>query len=120
MEQRSSPFSKRLRVPKHGQKSERKTAKRIDGAVRPGSGSVEGAKGDIMTHSYLLENKCTSKRSFSVKIEWLQKITKEAREEGKLPGLSIQFVDYHGNSKPHGRWVMIPESEFIDMIEDLR
>lgn len=99
----------------HGQKSEKKTAKRLSGDNRPGSGALEGAKGDIMLDEFLLENKSTEHASFSVKREWLEKISKEARAEGKTPGLSIQFVDKQGNPLLYGRWVMIPEDEFKEI-----
>ena len=102
---------------KHGQKSERKTAKRLGGTTRPGSGAVAGAKGDILLSDYLVENKSTEHKSISLKLEWLDKISVEAREEGKVPALSIQFVDKQGNSKKRGRWVMIPESDFKEVTE---
>ena len=100
---------------KHGQKSERKTAKRLGGITRPGSGSVDGAKGDIVLTEFLVENKSTEHASMSLKLAWLDKISLEAREEGKAPALAIQFVDKAGNSVPRGRWVMIPEVEFIEI-----
>jgi hypothetical protein len=97
---------------KHGQKSEVKTAKRLGGVPRPGSGAVAGAKGDIMLSEYLVENKSTEHKSISIKLEWLEKISVEAREESKIPALAIQFVDKAGNSKRNARWVLIPEDEF--------
>ena len=99
----------------HGQKSERKTAKRLGGTTRPGSGAVDGAKGDINLTEFLVENKCTEHASISLKLSWLDKISLEAREEGKAPALSIQFVDKQGNSKKRARWVLIPEDEFDDL-----
>ena len=116
----SNPFLERfypnLRG-KHGLKSEKKTAKRLAGRLRPGSGAVEGAKGDILLSTYLLENKCTENASLSIKLAWLEKISKEARGENRTPGLSLQFVDKLGNPMPFGRWVLIPEDEFKEMQE---
>ena len=66
---------------------------------------------------YLVENKSTEHRSISLKLDWLDKISVEAREEGKVPALAIQFVDKAGNPVRRGRWVMIPEDEFAEMIE---
>lgn len=115
----NNPFTDRQSrgTHKHGQKSERKTAKRLGGTTRPGSGSVDGAKGDILLSDYLVENKCTEHKSISLKLEWLNKISVEAREEGKSPALSIQFVDKQGNSKKRGRWVLITEDDFKEMIQ---
>lgn len=114
----TDPFTDRQNrgTHKHGQKSERKTAKRLGGITRPGSGAVAGAKGDILLPDYLIENKSTEHKSISLKLEWLDKISVEAREEGRIPALSIQFVDKQGNSKKRGRWVLIPEDEFLDVI----
>ena len=85
--------------------------------ARAGSGSIEGYKGDIEFADFLLENKATLNRSFSVKLDWLDKISREAREEGLTPALSIQFVDRQGKPVRHGRWVMIPEDEFKEAFE---
>ena len=109
----SNPFTDRIH--RHGKKAERKTAKRLGGVTRPGSGAVEGAKGDILLATYLLENKSTEKASLSLKRAWLEKISKEARAEGKTPGLSLQFVDKMGNPLHYGRWVLIPEDEFKEL-----
>jgi hypothetical protein len=112
----TDPFTKRQNrgTHKHGQKSERKTAKRLGSTARPGSGAVDGCKGDISLAQWLVENKATEHASISLKLSWLEKISVEAREEGKTPALSIQFVDKQGNSKKRGRWVLIPEDEFIN------
>ena len=115
----NNPFTDRQNsgTHKHGQKSEKKTAKRLGGKTRPGSGAVAGAKGDILLSEFLVENKSTEHASISLKLAWLEKISVEAREEGKAPALSIQFVDKQGNSKKRGRWVLIPESEFQEMLD---
>ena len=115
----TNPFTDRQNrgTHKHGQKSERKTAKRLGGRPRPGSGSVAGAKGDILLPDYLVENKSTEHRSISLKLDWLDKISVEAREEGKVPALAIQFVDKAGNSKKRGRWVLVREDDFKELTE---
>lgn len=70
-----------------------------------------------MLTEFLVENKSTEHKSISIKLEWLDKISVEAREEGKAPALSIQFVDKAGNSKRHARWIMITEDEFNEFLE---
>ncbi len=115
-----NPFIERNRIPKHGQKAEKLTSKRLGGQARAGSGSIEGFKGDITLPEFLLENKTTEHASFSLKLAWLHKISREARSEGKTPGLSIQFVDKNGNPLQHGRWVMIPEDEFKEAFNVLK
>jgi len=103
---------------KHGQKAEKLTAKRLGGRARRGSGAIEGYKGDIEVGIFLLENKSTINRALSIKLDWLDKISREAREEGKTPGLSIQFVDKQGRPVRHGRWVLIPEDEFLEAFQE--
>lgn len=101
----------------HGQKAEKRTAKRLGGQARAGSGSVEGYKGDITFNAFLIENKSTLHKSFTIKAAWLDKISREAREEGRVPALAFQFVDKGGRPIQHGRWVMIPEDEFKEAFE---
>ena len=115
----SNPLLDRLNKPGHlhGQKGEKKTAKRLGGQARAGSGAIEGYKGDITLDDYLVENKTTVNKSISLKQEWLDKISREARAEGRIPALAIQFVDQAGNSAQHGRWVMIPENDFSELID---
>jgi len=99
----------------HGQKSEKRTAKRLGTKPRPGSGSIQGCKGDMVLPEFLVENKSTEHRSISLKFDWLEKISVEAREEGRAPALAIQFVDKDGQSVRRGRWVLIPEDEFNEL-----
>lgn len=103
---------------KHGQRAEKKTAKRIAGRANPGSGSIDGLKGDITLRDFLVENKSTEHKSISLKHEWLEKISREAREVGKTPALAIQFVDKLGNPIANARWVLIPEDEFREFSEE--
>ena len=70
-----------------------------------------------MLTEFLVENKCTEHKSISLKHSWLEKIAREAREEGKAPALAIQFVDKQGNSLRHARWVLVEEHEFKELID---
>jgi len=113
----NNPYIDRKKNPRHGQKAEKRTAKRLGGVARRGSGSIEGYKGDITLNQFLVENKATCNRSISLKLDWLDKISREARDEGRTPALSLQFVDSNGTPVSHGRWVMIPEDEFKEMTQ---
>lgn len=104
------------KVHKHGQRAEKKTSSRLGVRKNPGSGAIEGLKGDLTADDFLIENKSTEHRSMSVKLEWLEKISREARQVGRSPALTIQFVDKLGNPVPYGRWALIPEDEFKDVI----
>jgi hypothetical protein len=103
--------------PKHGQRAEKRAAKRIGGRQTPASGAKDGAKGDIRRNQFLIESKATSKASISVTLAWLDKISKEAEDSGKVPALLLQFVDALGNPWRGSGWVLIPERAFTEISE---
>ena len=109
----SNPYLDRLArqgKKSHGFAAEAKTSKRLGGSLRPGSGNIEGLKGDFTVDGFLFENKSTIKKSMSIKYEWLDKVSKEALSEGKTAAVSIQFVEADGTPLPGGAWVLVPES----------
>ena len=101
----------------HGMKAEKLTAKRIGGNLVPGSGSGYLNKGDIRLGEYLLENKATMRGSLSIKLDWLRQIAQQAMEKTQIPALFFQFVDNAGNPLRNGRWVAIPEDEFLRIMD---
>lgn len=104
----------------HGRVAEKNTAKRLGGRLQPGSGNMDGAKGDVVVESerpFLLENKATTNDSMSVKLDWLLKVYQEALEQNRTPALAIQFTSLSGVSEKRGRWVMIPEAAFKELID---
>ena len=103
-----------------GRKAESSLAKRLGGALRPGSGALAGAKGDVTVDNFLIENKSTLSESFSVKLDHLLKIYAEALETGKDPALAFQFVNFQGKSEKRMRWVMVPEAVFFEMVKDVQ
>ena len=102
-----------------GRKAEESAAKRFRGQLTPGSGALEGAKGDfkatINAVDFLMENKTTSGASMTLQKGWLLKIYQEALEMNKTPALSIQFTNATGGSEKRERWVMVPESVWLEM-----
>lgn len=110
-----NPYLRRTRTPTHGQQAEKRAARRLGGRQTPASGALEGAKGDIRRGKFLLESKATRKRSMSVQLAWLEKISKEALDAGLDPGVVLQFVDSTGRSYPAGRWVLVPERVFEEL-----
>lgn len=111
-------LDRQKQVHKHGQRAEKKTSGRLGVRKNPGSGAVEGLKGDLTADDFLIENKSTEHRSISIKLEWLEKIHKEARQVGRAPAVTIQFVDKLGNPVPYGRWALVPEDEFSEFLEE--
>jgi hypothetical protein len=100
-----------------GRKAESRTAKRLSGRLTPASGASIGAKGDIHTPTFLIENKSTVKESISLKLDWLRKITTEARGVDRSPALAIQFTDEAGRPLRNGRWMCIRESDYRELTE---
>ena len=76
------------RIGKAGRKSEKRVAKELGARERPASGAMAGAKGDMEVRRALLEAKSTTGNSISVSLDWLAKITREARSDGKTPALT--------------------------------
>lgn len=116
-----NPFLKRLNKSgktAHGLKAERKLSKRIAGQLQPGSGALDGAKGDIQKDQFLIEVKSTIHESLSVKRDWLLKVGQEALEKNKLPALAVQFVTENGEPKKNGDWIMIRVRDWEHLLDE--
>lgn len=74
-------------------KQEKKLAKDIGARLTPNSGATSFAKGDMYTDEYLVESKATGNASFILKKEVLEKIEREAIQEGKIPLLIIELQE---------------------------
>jgi hypothetical protein len=99
-----------------GRKAEKAAAGRLGASLRPGSGALDGAKGDYEVGDFLMENKTTQSESYTLKQATLHKIYQESLERTKKPALAVQFVNARGQSEKRDRWVMIPESVFNDLV----
>lgn len=95
-------------------KSERRLAKEVGGTVVPGSGAGR-VKGDVKVGNFLFEAKSTVKRSISLKLDWLRKITQEARLTDREPALSVRFTDSEGKAIIGGDWVMVPRQTWEEL-----
>lgn len=73
-------------------KQEREIAKRVGGRVTPGSGAGE-EKADVRVRGlHRIECKATSRQSFSVTREMLDKLSTAAHTAGEMPLLVIEFL----------------------------
>lgn len=89
---------------KRSAKQEKTAAKRTGGRVTPGSGNQPGIKGDVRVEgSARIECKCTTAKSYSLKLVDLMKI-EEAADRDENPVLEIEFQGIH----PKRRYVVIP------------
>lgn len=105
----------------HGKLYEPRLAKAIGGSLRPNSGAMPGAKGDMQSKdkSWLLEVKTTINATLSVDFGWLVKISEEASRSGQRPALALAFVLPTGRPRPNAssEWVMIPKHIWQEMTE---
>jgi len=108
----TNPFLRRVLKRTWGRGAESLLARRLSGRRVPGSGNQDHSKADVVAGSYVIEAKSTVAASMSVKLSWLEKVTKEAAMTGRRPALSVMFVRSDGRPKPHGRWVMVEEHVF--------
>ncbi len=102
-----------------GRKAEKKVAKRMGARLRPNSGAMEGAKGDMTLGNFLIEAKSTQAGGINLQLTWLRKIVREVRTTGQDPALVILFTDVEGNPRRDGEWVAVPRKVFERLVEGL-
>jgi hypothetical protein len=103
-----------------GRASEKRLGKKMGGRLRPVSGAMTGAKGDIDLGDVLMEAKSTITDSLTVHFAWLAKIEGEALRAGKKPALGISFTKMSGASWPGGDWVCVPLADFLELMNERR
>ena len=91
---------------------ENEVADSIGGFRHIGSGAFKDLKSDASSDVWQAEAKQTSLKSIGLKFSWLDKITREARQQDKLPVLFVRFVDSPRGSVAEDDWVVIPKTVF--------
>ena len=90
------PKDKRGTAHKRTPKQEKATAKRVGGRRIAWSGS-KGEKGDVRVERVIrIETKNTTKKSFSVTREMVEKIETAALMSGEAPAIEIEFINDEG------------------------
>jgi hypothetical protein len=102
-------------------KQEDRVAKKIGGRRQVASGAFPGHRGDVRSDELLVECKRTDKKSISVTIAYLKKISKEASAYGRTPAVSISFEGikpaFEGApSLVDQDWVLIPARFLTEML----
>jgi hypothetical protein len=88
-------------------KQEDDLAERLGGQRQLASGALPGFKGDVKAAEFLVECKRTDKKSIVLHAEWLEKIFREALEQGRYPAVEVEI----GGAERHARkWVLIPSA----------
>jgi Holliday junction resolvase len=97
---------------KQSKKHEDRLAKVIGGSRVAASGAFWNRKGDVRSSTLLIEHKWTGKKQVTVKSDVLEKITKEAILDGRMPVLG-----FHLNGKDY---VMLDENDFLEQQQKLQ
>lgn len=106
-------------VSDHGKRYEGHAAKSMGAKLRPASGAMLSAKGDMTRGTWLIEAKSTTNASMPIQLGWLVKITEEALATGKNPALLISFVLPDGRPKPNcdSEWVCMPKQKYLELVD---
>ncbi len=97
-------------------KHEKRLAKKLGAKRQPNSGATPGAKGDIKTPEILFDSKQTGDTKITVTSEMLGKISLEAQQINRYPGLILTLQTHLLVSS---EWAMIPLDYFKQLSEEL-
>lgn len=94
---------------------ERKLAKDLGGRTQPNSGSLDGMKGDVIIDGFTIDDKHigfdSSRQSYILTTQTLNKLTFEAYEQEREPTLILKF--YKGISRNYPtEWAFVPRRVF--------
>jgi hypothetical protein len=92
-------------------RSERQAAKSLGGKLQPASGALNAVhlKGDVKTDIFLVDDKVTAQKSFSLNFETWRKLSKEAWVNDRKPLFRVQT--------PKETVYILDEVTFFDMIK---
>ena len=92
---------------------ERKVAVDIGGRTQPGSGNQWNAKGDVKSESLLIECKSTIHQSFTLKVDVLEKIEREAALAGREAVLQVEFQ----GKRRVAKYAVISYDRLLELLE---
>lgn len=103
---------------KKSMKQEDRLAKKLGGRRQKASGALPGNRGDVRMPELLAEAKRTDKKSISIKLSYLEKISKEAVSCDCVPAVAIEF----GDTPPlvEKDWVMVPAGFLRELLDAFR
>jgi hypothetical protein len=91
-------------------------ARVIKGKRHVGSGAIPGLKSDASSDVWQQEAKQTAKKSMSLKLDWLYKISFEAKQQRKRPMMHLRFTEIPEGMAVEQDWVVIPAAVFAKMV----
>lgn len=88
-------FKKHLSKKGQSKLSEKRAAKFFEGRTQPASGAINrfDLKADVVSKDFLIEDKMTSKKSYSFKVNDWRKLSNHAWKNKRMPCFRIEFVD---------------------------
>lgn len=95
---------------------ERELAENLGGVRQPNSGATAGRKGDVLLESFLLDSKETASATLNVHSADLIKITREAEEISRIPGLVLTVGGVPATVSRE--WVAVPLAVFAQMLQN--
>jgi hypothetical protein len=83
-------------IKKDSIRQEKRLAKKLKNTkLRPASGALPNAKGDMTKGKhYLIDSKSTKKDRITVKKEWLDRVRGQAIKEGRFGVIALDFLDH--------------------------
>lgn len=96
--------------PKH-QRSEIEGARGNGGTLQINSGRTWFSKRDFRKFNFIVENRQTDNKTYSVDARELKKITREAHFEKGLPAMRLDFSTFNED------WVLIRRVDFEDFFQ---
>lgn len=97
-------------------KQENRAAESIGGKRHPCSGALFFAKGDASGENYTVECKRTDQKSIAIKADVLDKISREASSQGRMPLLFLEISSVAALTSKS--WVLMEESQFQYLSEN--
>jgi len=90
-------------------------ARIIGGERHVGSGAISDLKSDASSEEWQQESKQTAAKSFRLTLDVLEKITREARTQGKKPMVFLRFTDIPEEMVVEEDWAIVPKSCYEEM-----
>ena len=102
---------------KRSQKQELQIAGQFDGRTQPGSGAMPWAKGDVRKKGvFRIEAKFTEAKSYSLKLEDLEKIEAEC-EGAEKPIFIIDYLE-NGTRSLRGRYAVLTDTHLEELLNE--
>lgn len=96
---------------------ERKLAERLGGKSQPNSGATDAAKGDIKIEKFLIDDKFTGTKGYTLKKEDLDKISREARGHNREPMMILKFTKNVPKGMP-SEWAIFPARLYEEEVSE--